>query len=109
MIFSGWQNAQSHPAGKIFGHSCASLASGIVTVGGYASGTGYLKDVFLFRNGWMQWSIVGQMKNVKFVLEILLTNLRINIMEQSLHTRLTLLYSAEDLGIQNLIFLPNFF
>ena len=49
----------------------------------------------------MQWSIVGQMKNVKFLFEILLTNLRINIMEQSLHTRLTLLYSADTTGNKN--------
>jgi len=58
---SGWQNAQSHPAGQISYHSCASIPNGIVTVGGYVSETRYLKDVYLFRNG--QWSIVGQMQN----------------------------------------------
>ena len=61
MILSGWQNTTSHPAGKIYNHTCASVPNGIVTVGGYASG--YLKNIYLFRNG--QWSIVGQMLNVK--------------------------------------------
>jgi len=58
---SGWQNSVSHPAGKIYLHTCASVPNGIVTVGGYISGTGSLKKVYLFRNG--QWSIVGQMQN----------------------------------------------
>jgi len=58
---SGWQNTQSHPAGKIYRHTCASIPNGIITVGGYVEGTGYLKNVYLFRNG--QWSVVGQMQN----------------------------------------------
>ncbi|CBY15355.1 unnamed protein product, partial [Oikopleura dioica] len=58
---SGWQNASSHPAGKISFHTCASVPNGIVTVGGYVSETGNLKNVYLFRNG--QWSVVGQMQN----------------------------------------------
>ena len=54
----------SHPAGKIIEHTCASVPNGIVTVGGLVYETGYLKNVYLFRNG--QWSVVGQMQNVKF-------------------------------------------
>ena len=63
-ILSGWQNSVSHPAGRIYGHTCASVPNGIVTVGGYISGTGDSKNVYLFRN--RQWSVVGQMQNVKF-------------------------------------------
>ncbi|CBY10654.1 unnamed protein product [Oikopleura dioica] len=62
IIFSGWQNAQSHLAGNIFMHTCAALPNGLVTVGGNVIGTGDLKNVYLFRNG--QWSVVGQMQNV---------------------------------------------
>ncbi|CBY12419.1 unnamed protein product [Oikopleura dioica] len=58
---SGWQNASSHPAGQIYRHTCASVPNGIVTVGGYISGTGDSKNVYLFRN--RQWSVVGQMQN----------------------------------------------
>ena len=54
----------SHPAGQIYQHTCASVPNGIVTVGGYINETGYSKNVYLFRNG--QWSVVGQMQNVKF-------------------------------------------
>ena len=66
IIFSGWQNAQSHPAGGIQQHTCASVSNGIITVGGSASRQGwtkvFTKDVYLFRGG--QWSVVGRMKTV---------------------------------------------
>ena len=58
----------SHPAGQIRRHTCASVPNGIVTVGGYVYETGDLKNVYLFRNG--QWSVVGQMQNVKFRLRL---------------------------------------
>ena len=53
---------QQHVAGKIERHSCASIPNGVITVGGYVDGPGYLKNVFLLRNN--QWNVVGQMQNV---------------------------------------------
>ena len=50
------------PAGEIYGHSCAVVPTGLVTVGGCRHGLGDLKDVYLFRNG--EWSIAGHMQNV---------------------------------------------
>ena len=64
IIFSGWQNTQPHPAGKLHGHSCASIPNGIITVGGDVQNDNQhkAKNVYLFRNG--QWSSAGQMQNV---------------------------------------------
>ena len=60
IILSGWQNIQSHPAGKIERFTCASVPNGIITVGGVVSS--FIKNVYLYRN--QQWTIVGQMQNV---------------------------------------------
>ncbi|CBY11387.1 unnamed protein product [Oikopleura dioica] len=64
---SGWQNAKPHPAGEIYGATCASVSNGIITVGGYSWATGDLKEVYLFRNG--KWSVAGQMHHVKYILK----------------------------------------
>ena len=58
---SGWRDQPAHPISNLYGHACVSMKNGIITAGGY-DGSNYIMDVYLFRN--VQWSVVGQVKEV---------------------------------------------